>query len=354
MRVGINLGFGNLHQDLSDADMFRAEANMGVRAEELGFDTVWAVEHHFDSYSMCPDNIQLLSWVAARTERIGLGTGAVILPWHDPLRVAEKLITLDILSNGRAFFGLGRGLSRREYEPFRISMGESRGRFDEAAQMILSALETGVISGDGPFYPQPKVELRPAPEASFADRIYCVAGSPDSLVSAVAARARLLAFVIRPVEENMPNFTSYRDQYRTAHGVEAPPIAINLNLYCHSDGDVAKERANEYISRFFYSNVEHYEMAGEHFKGISGYGRHDEQARQLREFGLENAAARYSSSALVGTPDQIIEKLRHVQDVMGTFELQLAPSFGAMPHDEANASLELFAKEVLPAVKQFA
>jgi alkanesulfonate monooxygenase SsuD/methylene tetrahydromethanopterin reductase-like flavin-dependent oxidoreductase (luciferase family) len=353
MQIGVTLGFGNLRDDVTDAQMFRGEARLALRAEELGFDTVWAVEHHFDSYGMCPDNTQFLTWVAARTERIKIGTAAVILPWHDPLRVAEKMIMLDILSEGRAVFGMGRGLSRKEYAPLRVDMGESRDRFDEAAAMILSALETGVIAGDGPYYPQPEVELRPRPESSFADRVYCVAGSPESVVSAVAAKGRLLAFVTGPVEDVMANFLGYREQYEAAHGTEAPPIAVNLNLYCHDDGDLARERASEYVSRFFYSNVEHYELAGEHFTSISGYDRHDEQARQLREFGLENAAARYTGAALVGTPDDVLAELERVRGVLGRFELQLVPRFGGMPAEQADASLELFAREVLPVARGF-
>ncbi len=74
---------------------------------------------------MCPDNVVLLANVAARTRNVRLGTSAVILPWNDPLRVAEKMIMLDILSGGRAILGMGRGLSRVEYAPFGIPMAES-------------------------------------------------------------------------------------------------------------------------------------------------------------------------------------------------------------------------------------
>jgi alkanesulfonate monooxygenase SsuD/methylene tetrahydromethanopterin reductase-like flavin-dependent oxidoreductase (luciferase family) len=94
-------------------------------------------------------------------------------------------------------------------------------------------------------------------------------------------------------------------------------------------------------------------MAGEHFTGISGYDRHDERARQLRELGLENAAARYAGAALVGTPDDVLATLEHVRDVLGRFELQLVPCFGGMPVEQADASLELFAREVLPVAKKF-
>ena len=75
----------------------------------------------------------------------------MILPWHDPLRVAENAAVLDLLSNGRLRLGLGRGLARREFEAFSLSMDESRGRFDEAAPMIVEALKTGFIEGSGVF-----------------------------------------------------------------------------------------------------------------------------------------------------------------------------------------------------------
>jgi len=124
--VGVNLGFGNLHESLTDEQMYLGELALAELADRLGFDSLWAVEHHFDDHAICPDNVVLLANVAARTERAKLGTGAVILPWNDPLRVAEKMIMLDIVSGGRALFGMGRGLSRMEYAPFGIEMSESR------------------------------------------------------------------------------------------------------------------------------------------------------------------------------------------------------------------------------------
>jgi len=211
--VGVNLGFGNLHEKLSDEEMYAGEVAISVLADHLGFDSLWSVEHHFDDYAMCPDNVVFLANIAGRTERIKLGTGAVILPWNSPLRVAEKMIMLDILSGGRAMFGMGRGLSRIEYAPFGIPMSESRERFDEAAAMILSALETGWIEGDGPFYPQPRTQLRPSPIGSFSDRVYCVAMSQDSIPSVVGLRAGLMSIPTRPVPDLMPMYNSYRENW---------------------------------------------------------------------------------------------------------------------------------------------
>jgi alkanesulfonate monooxygenase SsuD/methylene tetrahydromethanopterin reductase-like flavin-dependent oxidoreductase (luciferase family) len=352
MHIGVNLGFGNLHHGLSDEQMYAGEIRLAELADQLGFDSLWAVEHHFDDYAMCPDNVVLLAHLAARTQHMKLGTGAVILPWNDPLRVAEKMIMLDILSGGRAIFGMGRGLSRTEYAPFGIPMDESRGRFDEAAAMIIEALETGYIEGDGPFYPRLRTRLRPGPRDSFRGRLYCVAGSPDSVVSCVELGASLMSIVTRPVRDTMPVFDSYRDQWRARHGGTPPPISLNVNMYCHEDAEVAAERSRQYIATFFASNVRHYEMAGEHFARTAGYERYAQVAEGLRAVGLEKAAAAYAACALNGTPAQILEQLEDVRSVLGDFELIVLPSFGGMPYDQAERSLELFAKEVMPKARE--
>lgn len=133
------------------------------------------------------------------TETIDLGTAAVILPWNEPLRVAEKISLLNHLAGGRLRFGIGRGRSRREFAAFRrIEMSASRERFDEAASMILGALEIGEIEGQGPFYVQPRIAIRPRPARSFRDRPYAVASSDDSVEAAARVRARMVMFADRP------------------------------------------------------------------------------------------------------------------------------------------------------------
>jgi len=88
MKVGIQNVFP-AHKDHNDRDMYKRETRLLIEAEGMGFDIIWPVEHHFFDYSMCPDNMQYLSYIAARTERMELGTGAIILPWNNPMRVVE-------------------------------------------------------------------------------------------------------------------------------------------------------------------------------------------------------------------------------------------------------------------------
>ena len=118
-------------------------------AEELGFDSVWSPEHHFDPYCMAPDGLQLLSYYAGRNKKLGVASMVVVLPWHDPIRVAEQIAMLDIMLDGRdLIIGFGRGLSRYEFERMRVPMDTSRERFRERLRpliyaQILSASTTG-------------------------------------------------------------------------------------------------------------------------------------------------------------------------------------------------------------------
>jgi alkanesulfonate monooxygenase SsuD/methylene tetrahydromethanopterin reductase-like flavin-dependent oxidoreductase (luciferase family) len=111
----MRIGHGHFFQNLDgrpDHEVWQTEMMLADRAEELGFDSVWAVEHHFADYSMSTDPLQFLTWVAARTQRVQLGTMVSVLPWHDPIRLAEHACVLDHLSGGRLILGMGRGLAR--------------------------------------------------------------------------------------------------------------------------------------------------------------------------------------------------------------------------------------------------
>ena len=173
--------FQNFKDQTTDTEAYQRDMYLADLAEPLGFDILGAVEHHFNSYAMSPDGMQFLSYMAGRTKTIKLMTGAVILPWwNSPLRVTEKMILLDHLSQGRALFGVGHGLARREYDVFGVDMGEARERFDESAEIITQGLESGVVEADGKFYKQARTEVRPRPYASFKDRLYSVAMSSKS------------------------------------------------------------------------------------------------------------------------------------------------------------------------------
>ena len=352
MDIGLQLVFQNWHEDLSDEQTVLGELALGERADRLGFDTVWVVEHHFTDYAMCPDNTVALAYLAGRTSSIRLGTGAVILPWNDPLRVAEKIALLDQIADGRVAFGMGRGLARVEYDGFGMDMNESRQRFDEAAALILSALESGFMEADGPFYTQQRVELRPRPARSFRDRIYCVAGSPDSAAAAVAIGAAMLVFLVSGYDFHANATAEYRGLFELHHGRAAPPTVFTEFLYVHEDEEEAERIAREYIGRYFISVIQHYDYVGDHFNDIKGYKFYAESAKAIKDLGMDEAQAAYVERQLWGTPDQVVEKVREQRRLFGDMELNVAASYGGLSFEKVHASLDLFADRVLPQVKR--
>src|SRR5256886_16088802 len=150
MKVGTALNMLS-KEGHSDAAVLAEHMALGDLAEPLGFDSVFALEHHFTGYAMSPSPTQLLSYIAGRTQRITLGTAVIVLPWHDPVRVAEQIALLDILSHGRCVFGFGRGAATVEHAGFRVPMEEARPRFVEAAQIVIKALTQDVFERDGEF-----------------------------------------------------------------------------------------------------------------------------------------------------------------------------------------------------------
>src|SRR5438094_5684286 len=353
MRIGVLMVFQSwgYGEDVTDGEVVADEVRLGELADELGFHALWPVEHHFDDYSFCPDNTVVLAHMAARTRRILLGTGAVILPWNDALRVAEKIALLDHLSGGRLLFGMGRGLARCEYAGFGIPMDESRDRFDESARMILDALETGVIEGKGPYFPQPRTTIRPAPARSFRDRTYCVAMSPDSVLAAADLGARMVMFSQRPWADQAASVATYRERFTALHdGEPGPPVVCDF-VYCDADPGRAEAMAHKHLAAYLTSVMEHYELESDHFKQAKGYESYGDAVDLLRSIGLEQLCDMYLGVNVWGTPDQIIERLRARREVIGDHDLTCCFRYAGLPYEDAEASMRLFAREVLPVVQ---
>jgi alkanesulfonate monooxygenase SsuD/methylene tetrahydromethanopterin reductase-like flavin-dependent oxidoreductase (luciferase family) len=354
VKVGILGIYQNYQGRTSDAEMMSAEMRIADLAEPLGFDSYWPPEHHFTDYSACPDNLQMLSWLAGRTSRIGLGTGAVIVPWNQPLRVAEKVALLDHLSGGRAILGLGRGLSRTEYRHFQIDMNEARDRFDEASRMILDALEKGEIEGAGPYYPQLRTPIRPRPLRGFAGRFYCVGLSPESVEQAARLGATLMTFTQMPWEAFASGpLAAYRKAFREHHRREAPSPLTGDLMFCDASAERAEALAREYMAAYFLTIAGHYELTSAHFGETKGYELYANAAQALRAIGLEKTNDTYLSIQTWGTPRQILERLEARKRLLGGFELLVISRYGGMRVEDAEGSLRLFAEQVLPELRSW-
>src|ERR1051325_8603861 len=179
MKVGIALNM-LCQEGRSDAAVVGEHLAMGDLAEPLGFDSLFALEHHFTNYTMSPAPAQLLSYFAGRTRRINLGTAVIVLPWHDPVRVAEEIALLNILCGKRCLFGFGRSATSVEYEGFRIPMEEARPRFVEAAQIVVKALSNDSFVHQGGLFQIPRTAMHARPISHPERRFHASAVSPDS------------------------------------------------------------------------------------------------------------------------------------------------------------------------------
>lgn len=355
MEVGLQFIFQNLHDGMSDADMFRRETQVAVMAEEVGMDFVLAPEHHFDpNYAMLPDNMQWLAYLAAKTNRMKIGTGAIILPWWpNPTRVAEKVAMLDILTEGRLILGFGRGLARLEYEAFGIEMGESRERFDQAAEIILDILDTGIAEYDTKFFEQKRTEIHPAPERGFRDReFFSVAMTPDSAMAAANLGGTMMSFVQLPFEQHAEAAKAWRDKFRETHPDKEPGAPVFTDFtYCHEDPEVAEKVAREYLAKYYLTVIRHYDFDGSHWGEIQGYQAYQAGADIIREAGLDAAVEGFIQAQCWGTPEEIVEKQRRrLELVGGDIRAAMAVSYAGMPFDLVEGSLRLIGEKVVPAL----
>jgi len=350
MKFGVLSVFQNYRDEQDDTDIMAAELLLARAADRFGFDSYWATEHHFFGYSMCPDNMQWLAQVAGMTERIKLGTGAVIVPWNDPYRVAAKIALLDQQSDGRALLGFGRGLSRREYEGFGIPMGEARPRFDQGSALVLEALNKGFFEADTEFFKRPRRDLRPRPTASFDDRVYSIGVSPESAVQAAVLGAQLMVLAQQPWEVfKQVSLEPYQEKWRSLRDTPPPVPFCGQLVYCDRDEQRAKELGAQFVREYFTTVIEHYEIAGDHFKDAKGYEFYGNAAEAIQAMGLESMADMYAGLNTFGTPDQIVEQLKHQKEVLGVdHDVLFIPKYGSMTTEQAMSSMELFALEVIP------
>jgi alkanesulfonate monooxygenase SsuD/methylene tetrahydromethanopterin reductase-like flavin-dependent oxidoreductase (luciferase family) len=351
MHVGMGVAFQNPENALSDAEVWDEELAMALEAEALGFDSLWAVEHHFDDYTMCPDPVQFLTYVAARTSRIQLGTGVIVLPWHDPMRVAEHVTLLDNLSGGRMILGIGRGLARIEYEGFGVDMNTSRERFVEMAECVLTGLANGYVEYDGELVSQVRREIRPAPRHSFAGRTYAAAVSPESMPIMARLGIGLLVIPQKPWAVVEEDFRVYNEVFREVNGTEPPAPLSGGFCFVDESADRAEEMAYRYIGGYYGTVLKHYEFDKAPHAGVTGYEFYTHITKYIERHGQAGAAEDFVKLMPYGTPAQVLEKIEVIKDKIGMAGFFPTFAYAGMNYTEGRRNMNLFADKVMPELK---
>jgi alkanesulfonate monooxygenase SsuD/methylene tetrahydromethanopterin reductase-like flavin-dependent oxidoreductase (luciferase family) len=353
MKVGVAL---NMLSQAGRPDVAVVSEHMalGDLAEPLGFDSLFALEHHFTGYAMSPSPTQLLAYYAGRTSRITLGTAVIVLPWHDPIRVAEEIALLDIMCGGRCLFGFGRGAATVEYEGFRIDQGEARPRFIESAQIIKMALSQESFEFKGEHFQIPRTSIRPRPISHPERRFYGTAVSPES----VDVMARLGFSMLVIMQNEWPKAAADVHRFNAvaaAEGFTPRPPMVLTNVSVAESRAEAEERAIEYLGRKWDSIDNHYHFSDGHLNNVKGYESYDKvgvtYAKMKDPVRRAKATDFYVSIQLVGTPDDCIQKLEELQALTGLDHLITEFSFGGMPHHESETNMRMFADTVMPVLQ---
>jgi alkanesulfonate monooxygenase SsuD/methylene tetrahydromethanopterin reductase-like flavin-dependent oxidoreductase (luciferase family) len=351
MKVGLNSLMQNIGAPETDGAVIADELDLALRAEGLGFDSVWAVEHHFSGYSIQPNPLIWLTYLAARTTTIELGSAVIVLPWHNPARVAGEISMLDHLCGGRFVAGIGRGLGRLEFEGLGASMDDSRAIFSEGIEMIGAAMESGRLEYDGEVVRQPARSLRPYPRASLDGRLFASAVSPESAAAAARLGAGILINPQKPWPRIAEDMAAYRQEFRTHHDGEPPPPIASCQVYCHENGALAEEVARREMGQYYASVMAHYEMTGAHFGGTRGYEYYARLSEQLKHLEESDIVDRYLKTQVFGDPGQCIEQIENIVEVTGSDHFIGLFRYSALEQETALASAELFAREVIPSVR---
>ena len=340
---------------VTDAEVYALELSLAAGAEASGFDSVWMSEHHFADYQLTSQTPMILSWLAGQTQRIKLGTMVTVLPWHDPLRVAESFSVLDHVSGGRAILGIGRGLGQKEFVGFRVAMGESRRRFTEYSEAILEALETGVMDYDGELYKQPRVEIRPQPLATFKGRTFASAVSPESMEIMARMGVGLMVIAQKPWETAEAELEAYRQRFSEVQRAPRRPSRSS------SSWSVRPRTGPRPTSDPRRLPAALGPLDGGALRVRQRRVRPDRGLRVLRRARRATSTSTGSSSSTASSPTcrcgarptRCTEKLLDYVERTDAGGLVVVPlSFGGMPADEVRAGFDLFATEVLPELQR--
>lgn len=353
MHVGYATGFQ--HQsgpELNDGTFIKQDLKMAIEAEDLGFDSIWVTEHHFSNYSISPSPLQTLAYLAAKTKRVKLGTQVIVLPWNDPVRVAEQALWLDNVTEGRLLLGFGRGLGKMEYEGMRVDIDQTRQLYREYADLIITALETGVIEG-GEITKQPRRELRPRPFKSFEGRIFGSAGSPESVRTVAELGIGVLIINPEPRPALGVDFDTYNQVWNETHGASraAPAPLLSGTIFIDESSDRAKEMSCKYHRVNFRGAVTNYGMADEDFG--SAKGNEFYKKMRIAPEKIDEMADKMGTVMPAGSPNEILEILENINKQCKLQGFFPHFHFGGMPREEAERNMRLFAEKVLPEVKSW-
>jgi alkanesulfonate monooxygenase SsuD/methylene tetrahydromethanopterin reductase-like flavin-dependent oxidoreductase (luciferase family) len=315
--------------DTDSSQGFRDFIDNNVEAEALGYYSTFLVEHHFTGFGQVSASLNLLTWLGARTSRLRLGTAVLVLPWHNPVLLAEQAATLDLLSGGRLDFGVGKGYRYNEFAGFCLPMEEADSRFEESLEIITRAFTSEApFSHRGKYWQFDNIVVEPPTAQTPHPPFWMGAGSPSSVRQVAERGYNMLLGQHSLSEEILEQVAQFKEEV-ARRGRVFDPMQVAAARAVHIAKNAADKEAA--LDRRYQGHMR--------INALAQRPGGDARAR----FKSHEEEARYESaeSALFGTPDEIMRKLEHLRK--GGVEYVII-NFGG-----SRENIRRFAREIMPA-----
>ncbi len=342
MNFGMFTDF-HVRSDMSQAEAFEESFSQVAEAERMGMDSVWLAEHHFTpDRSVLASPLIIASAIAARTSTLRVGLAVQVLPLTNPLRVAEEAATVDHISKGRFDFGIGRSGLTKYYQGYNIPYSESRGRFFEALQVIMSAWRGDSFSYQGDFYSYDDVQVVPQPLQQPYPPTRIAVASEDTfpLVGQLGHPIFISAATGIPVLKQ--RLELYRMARKEA-GFEGPgEVTLRIPAYvAETTAQAQSEPKDSAIHAIRYAATE-----------LSKTAASEEGAERLRQTANIPYEEILQRRVMFGTPEEVTERLEEYRDELDISGVVLETNYGGQnPNDRVMNSVKLLTEKVVPRFK---
>ena len=317
--------------DVDSAAGFKDYIDYVIEAESLGYESVFIVEHHFTGFGQVSATLNLLTWIGALTKTIRLGTAVIVLPWHNPVLLAEQAATVDLLSGGRLDFGVGKGYRHNEYASFRIPMEDGQARFEESIDIITKSwISDTRFDFHGKFWQYDDIVVEPPTIQRPHPPFWQGAGHPESIRRVAARGHNLLLDQFASIDETLRRFGIYRDAM-IANGFGFHPLQVGVaRAFFVADTKAEKDAA---IQRRMVAQ-----------KRLHDISQRPDSNNTASIMAFSDTAEANEEATLFGTPEEIVRKIQRLRD-QGVEHILL--NGGGTSRD----NLRRFAREVMPHFK---
>lgn len=329
--------------------LMRRWVDLLAESETLGFDSLWANEHHHDAYGgIIPSPPTMLAALSQRTKRVRLGTSIVVLPLHSPLEIAEQMAMVDLMSGGRVELGIGRGFVAFDYDRLGISRDDSQARMYEQLDVILKAWSGEPFSHHGKYYTFDTLQLWPRPEQRPHPPVWLsCSNTPASFEWAGSKGLSILTVAYRGVDFLVANNQLYRNAWKKAgHPADKLRIATHYHCILSDSRAEARDIARRAWQRYMDATTHTLDRlaADKAYRADPRRAQIDEDAKNIDKMADD-------LRIIAGTPDDAVTLLERAQDKMGFTQVDCTFWFGGITHAQAQRSLRLFAEGVIPKLK---